>query len=207
MELFSYQPEILSSINFISSFWIGNIPATVYAAGFFLVLFFLLRLTVRRLSLPTAIIMAALIAWSPVGARFAYNVFRDFRESRFLLGRPVAERIIWRYCAIDKTQDVKGLLCGVYPFIEGLKQRLPEHSVIMVVDSELKPYVAYYLYPHYRLTEDSAAAEYVVVYAPKHAFAYQDGLLLQRGLEKPLGHFRMVSAFSPDQIIFQRTEN
>jgi len=193
MNFFSHQPELLSTINVILGSKIGNLPATMIFGILFIVITLIgLIFLRRRFSFSTIVLTAAAIAWLPLFSQFAFSSAKEFNDTWFAIFRPTEEQIIWRYCRIDKYQNLGGGFCGVYPFVEKVRQLIPSGSRIAYVDSNLQPYLVYYLYKEYKTT-NLREADYFLVYRPKAPLN-----------KDVIDDFEAIGQFGNDQIIFKK---
>ncbi len=195
MNFFSHQPELLSTINVILGTKIGNLPATMIFGIFFIIITAIgLIFLRRRFSFSTIVLTVAAIAWLPLFSQFAFSSVKEFNETWFALFRPTEEQVIWRYCRIDKYQNLGGSFCGIYPFVETIREVIPLGSRIAYADSNLQPYLVYYLYSEYKTTK-LAEADYYILYRPKGPLS-----------EELIKDFKVLAQFGDDQIIFKRKD-
>ncbi len=211
--LLFYQPETFRTINFIFGWRIGNISAVLLFGGLFVVaaavgLYIARNRSMSKLSV---ILAAAAVAWCPFFMEFLYSSVKEFNNSQVALGAPEREQIIWRYCRIDKYQNLGGGACGLYPYIEEVRKRVPAGSSLAVLTVIWSPYFSYYLYNDYRLVP-LAEAEYVLVYRPVANVEYKEGRLYVPFAESESpqeldGTFEIIASFAPDRVIYKRIES
>jgi len=205
MNLFIFQPELLSTINIILGLRVGHWAATIVFSLCFVILFILGWLIFRKkFSFVNILIVAAAITWLPLFIHFSYNSIKEFNETWFILFQKEPEQIVWRYCRIDKYQNLNGTLCALYPFVEQLRKQIPKGSSVAYLRSSSQAFLGYFLFKDYDFI-DSLDAQYLILYRPNKPHVYEDGLLYEDVQKtKLLGRFDIVSFFGPDQIIFKK---
>lgn len=206
---FAFQPEVLSTINFMPGSMLSGHSATfIFGALFFiLALVVLIARHYEKLSvsLPTVIMVTALIAWTPLGVQFFLNEVRVLRQSWLASFSPLNEQIDWRYCHIDKAQRLGGDFCGLRSFVGKLKEYVPAGSSVGMANSTIGPYLMYYLFDSYRVNY-SEAGEYLIIFHPIEAYFY-DGrelFVLKNGEKLSLGSYAAVFAFGSNQAVFKK---
>lgn len=198
MDFFFHQPEVLSTINVILGPRLGSWPAVlVFGAGFILLAisgyFLALKFSWRR---TTVLFVMAALAWLPLFTQFVYSSVAEFNDTWFTLNLPEREQTIWRFCRIDKYQNLGGGFCGLYPFIESVRELVPKNSKVTYLTLNLGPYLTNYLYGDYQLLVEPEQADYLLIFRP---------ITIDQALEKTIKEqFTVVAAFAPDQLILKR---
>ena len=205
MKFFIFQPEVLSTINVIMGSRIGSIPSTLLFGALFIIIVIVGLVVLRKKCSFSSIIMyAALLCWLPLLVQFSYNVIKEFNDTWFALFQPESEQIVWRYCRIDKYQDLNGVFCGLYPFVEQVRNNIPAGSSFAFLDSNSAPYLVYYLYDTYAFAPLDEV-QYLIVYRPLRPYVYDKGVLYKDVDRKiKVGTFDVVAYFGPDRIILKR---
>lgn len=205
MNFFTHQPELLSTINVILGSKIGAVPATIFFGLLFIILALIAFVFLRRVwPLSTIILSAAAIAWLPLFTQFVYSSAKEFNETWFMLSGSTEEQIIWRHCRIDKNQKLGGGFCILYPFVEKIKETVPEGKTIAYADAALAPYLMYYLYKEYEIVP-AQMADYFILYRPVVPYIYENGILYKSGEPRTrLGEFELVVSLAQNQSIFKR---
>lgn len=199
-----FQPEVLSTINVIMGSRIGSISSTLFFGVLFILVVIVGLIVLRKkYSFSSIIIYAALICWLPLLIQFSYNLVKEFNDTWFALFQPESEQIVWRYCRIDKYQNLNGNLCGLYPFIEQVKKNIPRGAKVSYANSSSAPFLSYYLYRDYEMTSNDKA-EYIVLYRPYKPHFYENGVLYEGVEERTVvARGQVVIAFGPGQLILK----
>lgn len=207
---FVYQPETFRTINFVFGWMIGPWPAVWIFGALFVIAVIGGLLAARKNPhlFGTIVLVAATIAWLPLFAQFLYNSFREAKATEVALGAPEREQIIWRYCRMDKYQNLGGGPCGLYPYVEEIRKQIPAGSSLAVMTAIWSPYFSYYLYNSYNFAP-ATEADYIVIYRPLQEFHYKNSKLYlsdkEQGIENELlGTFEEVARFEFDRIIYKR---
>lgn len=193
MNFFYYQPEDLASINIILGPKLFGWPAVLIFGIAFIMSAGIGYVLARRFKKnPLSIIAAcAAVAWLPILANFLYSSVIEFNNTWFALNMPVEQQIIWRYCVIDKNQNLGGHFCAIYPFVTKVRELVPPQSSIAFIRTQASTYLGYYLYRDYHIV-DATEAEYVIEY------------LSMDPKEKAPQEFELMNFLAPGQAIYKR---
>lgn len=208
MDFFFHQTENLSTINVIIGKMLGPLPATLWFGLVFIVIVIVGLLLQKRFAwrLSSVLIFSLAIAWLPLCSQFVYSAAREFNDTWFVLQIPESEQRIWRYCRIDQFQNLRGGLCGLDSFNAQIEKIVPRGASIAFFDSIFYPYLNYFNYGSYTISNPTEA-DFVIAYrSPHNTFVYIDNQLykIENNEKKLLGNFSVSAAFAPDQIIFKR---
>lgn len=206
MNFFYQYPESLGMINAILGVKIGQYSATTIIGIIFIILVTIGLIIKKRLKLhiKQILFISLAIAWLPLFSQFMYSSVKEFQDTWFILKFPETDQHTWRACRIDKNQNLGGGLCGVRPFISRLSEYIPSNARIAFLDSVFMPYLLYYSYPSYTISDISSADYIISYYAWRDHYELNDGLLKiftdQQKLEVQV---ELVAGFGTNEFIYK----
>jgi hypothetical protein len=213
---FSYQPELLYSINIIlpPTFFgksgvvvIGFVALLIAVVCLFLQEYKKIRISTNK------IIVIILILWTPLFLRFFYNNTVELRQTLFLLGQSSQEKIRWRYCSIDLNQNFYGSFCRIPMFTNLVHSTVPRGSRITIAASPLSVFLEYQLSDSYIVNYDLNSSDYFILYQPQARFDFtSDGGLYTSSFNDDrveenktfLGNFETISQLNQGAVILRK---
>lgn len=197
-----YQPEVLSTVNFIPPVFWGRTSLTVIVGSAFLAALLLSYLRGRRQgeSFKVGSIVRLIgFFWLPLLLVFIYNQYRDFQDNwSYPADRPGKE--IARLCDIDQRQGLGGLLCALNGYMSYVKKTLPEGATVrLAVAPGIENNFYYSLLDRSKFAKD---ADYVLMYYPQ-GYMVKDNAVYERSgkLAAEFASYKPVRVFSPLQAV------
>ncbi len=110
-------------------------------------------------------------------------------------------------CDMDHYQNIGGIYCRIFSFIQFTKNILPEKQTIKIIAyPSLANYLQYYFYPYFNLTDKIEKADYLVYYFPID-YNYQNNFLYSKGQnnqEKVIGEYFLVGERGAQELILKK---
>lgn len=170
--LFSYQPELFLSPNFIFSpalfsysavFIIGGVSSSII----FLYIVYLQGIK-KKIPPDSVLWLGITLAWLPLFLNFIYGGLRDSQGVIITLPLTTADQAQNRYCKIDQAQSLNNFYCNIPALVKEIYSEVPQGAhIFLLVSDTTQPFFEYQLASDYYVTNTSDEIDYIIVYFPE----------------------------------------
>ncbi len=168
--IFSYQPELFLSPNFIFSPILFSRSAVLVIGATISILIFIYTiyiLYIKNTSFSFSLFWRGImIAWLPLFINFIYGGIIDLQKAIKLSTVNKNSKAQDRYCQIDKAQNLGGLYCALPTMINEVYTEIPLGAHIFLLNGMVRPFFEYQLASDYYITDSSDRVDYMIVYFP-----------------------------------------